>query len=276
MPKNKEIIPAIKPWKYEDSVETVKPLVALYNKVSLDLVRELYAAREALSSSGFRSDLTSDQMARGSGPVKMGENSTSDEDSVKTKGINLVTNVTRFHTFKDYLDEVGINKMTANRWLALYSPQEDKLYTPEEMDQKLEELFQKIRKMRLKEYGWSPEGWTEAMERKYKKWLTLQTTQESIQDSGFSQAELFSREYFNLLARQMQDAPTPAEIIRFNDLCDAYSGKVTNVVKIEDQITIVQVVEKALSLFSADKRPLVARSIASIIQDLSMHMEEGK
>lgn len=185
-------------------------------------------------------------------------------------------NGTRFQTFQTYLEDIGLAKRTAYNWLALYSPKEDKLYTPEEMDQKLEELFQKIRKMRLKEYGWSPEGWTEAMERKYKKWLTLQTTQESIQDTGFSQAELFSREYFNLLARQMQDAPTPAEIIRFNDLCDAYSGKVTNVVKIEDQITIVQVVEKALSLFSADKRPEVARSIASIIQDLSMHMEEGK
>lgn len=246
MPKNKEIIPAIKPWKYEDSVDAVKPLVALYNKVSLDLVRELYAAREALSNSGFRSDLTSGNSARGS------------------------------YTWEGFCLEIGLSKRTANSWLALYSPQEDKLYTPDEMDQKLEELFQKIRKMRLKEYGWSPEGWTEAMERKYKKWLTLQTTQESIQDTGFSQAELFSREYFNLLARQMQDAPTPAEIIRFNDLCDAYSGKVTNVVKIEDQITIVQVVEKALSLFSADKRPLVARSIASIIQDLSMHMEEGK
>lgn len=247
MPKNKEIIPATKPWKYEDSVEAVKPLVALYNKVSLDLVRELYAAREALSNSGFRTDLTSAQMSQGS------------------------------YTWSGYCSEIGIPYATAKRWLALYSPQEDKLYTPEEMDQKLEELFQKIRKMRLKEYGWSPDGWTEAMERKYKKWLSLQTTQESIQqDTGFSQAELFSREYFNLLARQMQDAPTPAEIIRFNDLCDAYSGKVTNVVKIEDQITIVQVVEKALSLFSADKRPEVARSIASIIQDLSMHMEEGK
>jgi len=144
------------------------------------------------------------------------------------------------------------------------------------MDQKLEELFQKIRKKREKEFGWTPEGWTPALERKYTKWLQLQNTQESIEEKGYSQAELFSREYFNLLARQMQDAPSAEEVLRFNDLCEAYEGRVTDVVKIEDQITIVQVVEKALSLFPSEKRPLVARSVASIINDLSTNMEEGK
>ncbi|WP_319758136.1 hypothetical protein [uncultured Sphaerochaeta sp.] len=276
MPKNKEIIPANKPWKYEESVETAKPLVAMYKKVSLDLVRELYAAREALSNSGFRTDRTSGNSAQGSDAEKPCENLSKNEDNLETKGINLVSNETRFQTFQTYLDEIGLSKPTAYRWLALYSPQEDKLYTPEEMDQKLEELFQKIRKKREKEFGWTPEGWTPALERKYTKWLQLQNTQESIEEKGYSQAELFSREYFNLLARQMQDAPSAEEVLRFNDLCEAYEGRVTDVVKIEDQITIVQVVEKALSLFPSEKRPLVARSVASIINDLSANMEEGK
>ncbi|WP_320130270.1 hypothetical protein [uncultured Sphaerochaeta sp.] len=246
MAKNKEIIPSMKAWNYEESVAASKPLVALYNKVSLDLVRELYAAREALSNPGYRADLTS---------------------------ADLVTNVTRLHTFKDYLEEIGINKMTANRWLALYSPQEDKLYTREELEEKFEALFLTIRKKRLKQFGWAPEGWTESNERKYQTWLKMQDTQKSLEEKGYEQAELFSREYFNLLARQMQDDPTPAEILHFNDLCETYSGRVTSVVKVEDQMTIVQVVEKALSLFDADKRPEIGRSIAKVIDDLSLQME---
>jgi len=113
MPKNKEIIPANKPWTYEESVETARPLVAMYKKVSLDLVRELYAAREALSNSGFRTDRTLSNSGLGS------------NSEVK----NLVTNVTRSQTFKDFLNDIGLPKATAYSWLALYSPQEDKLYT---------------------------------------------------------------------------------------------------------------------------------------------------
>ena len=140
-------------WNYEKSVETTKTLVSAYKKVSLDLVRELYAAHEALSNPGYRTD----------------RNRIPD-----TSNADLVTNVTRLHTFEEYLSEIGINKMTASRWLALYIPSEDRLLTVEEAKERLEARYQELRQLVVSHVGndsWRPEGWVQAFENRYRKEL---------------------------------------------------------------------------------------------------------
>ena len=56
----------IKPWDYKESVEVAKHYYESLQKSHLDLVRELHAAHNALSNSGYRRDLTSGQMSQGS------------------------------------------------------------------------------------------------------------------------------------------------------------------------------------------------------------------
>ena len=154
----KEIVPATRPWKYEESVEVAKGLVGTAFKCTLDLVRELYAAREALHNERFRSDVAGGKMYRSI--VTTGDNfAGSGSDAEK-----------QFHTFQDYLTDIGLSPRTARYWLSLYSPREDKLYSPEELKQKVLALFQEVRERRKDEYAWEPDGWTPALEAKYRKW----------------------------------------------------------------------------------------------------------
>ena len=95
----KEIVPATRPWKYEESVEVAKSLVGTAFKCTLDLVRELYAAREALSQSGYRSDIPQKDISKNS-------NNLVQFAQGYTKPIQL-------HTFQNYLNDIGLSRRTA-------------------------------------------------------------------------------------------------------------------------------------------------------------------
>jgi hypothetical protein len=79
-------------------------MVVRWRYVTLELVAELYQAREALSHPGKRSD--------------------------------LVTDDTRLQTWSQYLTDVGLHRMTAHRWLERYLPEEQKLLTTEEAEER--------------------------------------------------------------------------------------------------------------------------------------------
>ena len=166
--------------------------------------------------------------------------------------------------------------MTANRWLVLYSPKEDKLYTPEEAQQALVALFEKVKNKRRKAYAWEPEGWTPILERRYQKWLSLENVLETVEQKGYEQAELFSREYLNLLAHQLEDDPTPDEILHFDALCNEYASKIDGSIKVEKPMTIVQMVEKAVSILDKEEQSKVMKSVVVVLNDLSIHMENEK
>lgn len=68
----------------------MRPLVVRWKSVTVDMLEELWRAREALSSQGARTD--------------------------------LVTNDTRF-IWAGYLQDISLNRMTAHRWLAQYDPE---------------------------------------------------------------------------------------------------------------------------------------------------------
>lgn len=259
--ETKDIVPAFKPWKYEDSVAVAKPLVATYKKISLDLVRELYAAREALANSGYRTDLTNGKAYH---PTETTSSQMLRGDSDKEK---------QFHTFQSYLDDIGLNKMTANRWLVLYSPREDKLYTPEEYQDMLIALFQRVQANRVTKYGWEPEGWTSSLERKYQRWLAAERIATDLAEKDRQRGELFSREYLLQLKTELQDDPTPDEILRFNELCTRYEPVVGKEVKIEKPMTIVQMVEKAVEALPETERPKVMETVVVVLNDLLQKKE---
>ena len=90
----------------ELSAQNLKAKVLNWNTLTLDIVEELSNARKFYSSPGFRSDRT------------------------------LLHHATRLLTWQGYCLEVGIDRTTAHRWLERYLPEEHKLLTPEELEDK--------------------------------------------------------------------------------------------------------------------------------------------
>lgn len=239
------------PWSFAKAVARCKPMVETYKKIELDLLKELFSAREALANQGFRSDLTSGQMSQGSP-----------------------------NTWESFCDQIGILKRTANRWLFLYDHQNDCLLEPEEArsrrDQMLEQMFRQIQAHSKKDPSWRPEDWTAPFERAYQKWLGELKTLNAIEQKGFEQAEMFSREYLRVLAQQMQEDPSPEEMLYQEELCIKYENVVTPLVRVEQQISIARIVEKSILMFPLEARSAVARSVAKIVMDMSDHMEGEK
>ena len=123
-------------WSYDSAVEKLKPMVINWAKKTLEVARELYIANKKLSNSGYRSDLISPQMRRGSREL---DDLTCAHLSIGSDNLSSLTCVPADKgsneqpcTFKDFCDAVGIPYSTARRWLVLYDPDKDYLLTTEE------------------------------------------------------------------------------------------------------------------------------------------------
>jgi hypothetical protein len=235
-------------WDYDESVKTTKFLVSQFKKCSLDIVRELYWARENLSAPGYRSDLkietTSCKMAQGN----------------------------ELHTFAEYLEEIGLSRRTAYNWLSLYSPTEDKLYSVEEMKLKISNLFEEVYNLRKSNPQYKPAGWDNKQELAYQKWEEKAHPNFLSEDVVQKEYKEFDREYLNILSKTM-DNPTPDDIMRQMELCKKYQDVATKEAPVQDQMHIVRYVEKALEMFDEDKRADIALSIAKVLQLIAIDSE---
>jgi hypothetical protein len=81
-------------WDYDESVNRMKPLVVKWRTMTIEMLQELWTARENMKAQGARTDLTSGKLARG---------------------------------WETYCEEIGLPKRTANRWLSQYDAVEQKL-----------------------------------------------------------------------------------------------------------------------------------------------------
>lgn len=254
---DKALQKVVKAWSFKESVVIAKHCWSMSQKYSLDLVRELHAANEALSNSGYRSDLTSCQMAQGS-EVNAGERScmTSSHDE------------NRFHTFDEYLSEVGIAKRTAYRWLALYDSDKDILLSMEEFKARklleFEELIKQLEASVGKPIDWRPDGWSTACENYYNTKLKQRKLLEIAQRNSFDQAELFNREYLASLSDRF-DVASPQEILEFGRLCEDLKPYAAKEVPVPKQVRVVKLVEAALSEFQPAVREKVAKFVAETI-----------
>lgn len=253
----KEIVPATRPWKYEESVEVAKSLVGTAFKCTLDLVRELYAAREALHNERFRSDVAGGKMYRSI--VTTGDNfAGSGSDAEK-----------QFHTFQDYLTDIGLSPRTARYWLSLYSPREDKLYSPEELKEKVLALFQEVRERRRSEYAWEPEGWTPALEAKYRKWLEQTELGEKVTDELAADGDNISREWLLQEQSRIDADMTVEEIEHFDQLYRHYSPRIPKQIKPQGPLHAVLLIEDA-AVKQCPKAPKeYLRLVAGILSDLA-------
>ena len=90
-------------WSYQKSVERVRGLILSFKVVSKEMLHELWVAREMLDARG-------------------GDRKSEDWKSNVPIG-----------TFGQYLEDVGLARTTAHRWLSQYIPEERRKKTPEEI-----------------------------------------------------------------------------------------------------------------------------------------------
>lgn len=244
----------LEPWNYEKSVERTKNLVSAFKKVSLDLVRELYAAHDALSCQGYRSDRNR---------------------IIDASNANFGTNVPRLspQTWEQYCDDIGLVKRTADRWLALYIPQEDRLLTVEEAKDLLEQRYQELRQLVVEHIGdssWRPEGWIKPFETRYQKELheaqlnriAMADRFDNYMEEG-GQIWLFDQPYLETLAERI--GSYNADPRTYMRLCKAYEKDTTKVVPIQKQVSIFQLTKAALEDISDAARPEVTRFVAELL-----------
>lgn len=242
----------LEPWNYEKSVERTKDLVSAFRKVSLDLVRELYVAHEALSCQGYRSD----------------KNRISDASNA-----DFVPNGTRLQTFEGYCEDIGLSRKTAYNWLALYLPDQDRLLTVEEAKDLLEQRYQKLRQLVVEHIGdssWRPEGWIKAFEARYQKELRAAELNRIAMADSFDQyideggqIWLFDQPYLETLAERI--GSYNADPRTYMRLCKAYEKDTTKVVPIQKQVSIFQLAKAALEDISDAARPEVTRFVAELL-----------
>lgn len=240
------------PWNYEKSVENAKGLVSAFRKVSLDLVRELYAAHEALSCQGYRSD----------------KNRISD-----TSNADIVPNGTKLQTFEGYCEEIGLSRKTAYNWLALYVPEEDRLLTVEEAKERIEQRYQELRQLVVEHIGdpsWRPEGWIRPFENRYQKELhdaqleriAMADSFDNYIDEG-GQIWLFDQPYLETLAERISSYN--ADPRTYKRLCETYERESCRDVNIRKQVSIFQLAKAALEDISDAARPEVTRFVAELL-----------
>jgi len=101
----------------EQSAELLKGKLQSFNKMTVEIVEELFKARKFYNNQGYRSDLVPDG--------------------------------TRLDTYEKYIEYTGLPKRTAYNWLERYVPEQNKLLSFEEFQEKKQ--LQEIRKQSAEE-----------------------------------------------------------------------------------------------------------------------------
>jgi hypothetical protein len=114
----------------EELAKILKEKVQSHNKLTLEVVKDLYKANSFYSHRGVRTDL------------------------IKGKGGNASKK--KFHSWDDFLQYIGLGRSTAYNWLKSYLPEENRLKTLEE--RKAEASEKKKKSSTETPKGETPEG----------------------------------------------------------------------------------------------------------------------
>lgn len=262
-------------WTYDSAVNQLKPLVSGWKKKTLEIVRLLYRANQELLNPGYRSDIkkmyrstvtTSGQLSRGC-----------EDNSIQEKP----------QTWEQFCIDVGIEKRTANRWLALYDEKADRLLTSDEAKQRALEirdaLFEDVRRHRTTEGGWEPERWNQSLENQYQAWLVEKGYSQiqvdphyyerlavSDTDDGLYDFGLMSRSFIHDIGVRATRRMSGDNAVKFDTTAKKYSSRVPSGVNPHEVMRIPELALAALELFPAETRRQVAVVAAEAFRDLAL------
>lgn len=291
-------------WTYDSAVEKLKPMVINWAKKTLEVARELYIANKKLSNSGYRSDLISPQMRRGSGELN---DLTCAHLSIGSDNLSSLTCVPADKgyneqpcTFKDFCDAVGIPYSTARRWLALYDPDKDYLLTTEEYkDERTKELdafYESVRKKREKIAGYIPEAkdidlkwnrnitaWTDTVEGRFQAWLVNKGYKDldpskllpaAPVPDDYDEFGLFGFEYLDSLAKKCTKKVSGEGAKEYLNMTKEYGPRIPKGVDTRNILRIPVIVEAEFDDLDTFQKKETAKVLSEII--LKIGLEEKK
>ena len=241
MQKSNELTTNRLNWNYETSVEVAKKHVKLLKRRTLELVRELYAAHENLDP---RERTATGQFC------PMGK------------------------SWQNYCDDIGLSKRTANSWLALYLPDEDRLMTTEEFKQRLIDSYEAlIAQLDMRYPSFRPEGWNDRVEAYWQKKQKLMQLQQlaarPVSEIVDPQPSLFDDSFLDSLK-----VPSSEEIVRFGQLKSKAESYVVPGVDEHQQIKALSFIEATVRQFPAQSRRDIIRSLASMMLEILLNEED--
>ena len=291
-------------WSYDSAVEKLKPMVINWAKKTLEVARELYIANKKLSNSGYRSDLISPQMRRGSGELDDLTCAHLSIGSSESDGVTLSIcgqgSNEQPCTFKDFCDAVGIPYSTARRWLVLYDPDKDYLLTTEEYkDERTKELdafYESVRKKREKIAGYIPEAkdinlkwnrnitsWTDTMEGRFQAWLVDKGYEDldptkllpaAPASEDYDEFGLFGFEYLDSLAKKCTKKVSGEGAKEYLNMTKEYGPRIPRGVDTRNILRIPVIVEAEFDDLDTFQKRETAKVLSEIIMKLAL--EEKK
>lgn len=130
-------------------------------------------------------------------------------------------------------------------------------------------LFQEVRERRKDEYAWEPDGWTPALEAKYRKWESQQKLADKVADDVAGQGDAITREW--LLQEQGRiesSAMTAEEIVHVTDLMQEYQPHMPAGVEAKDPCHLVYLVEEAARKAVPDDPVKFIGAVSGILNDI--------
>ena len=290
-------------WSYEGAVERLKPMVVHWVKRTLEVARELYIANKKLSNSGYRSDLTSSQMRRGSevqGDLTSCQVARSSAENNLTLCTHAQGSAGQFHTFKDFCSAIGISYRTALKWISLYDPDRDYLLTTEEyIDEKAKELnafYESVRKKREKIAGYIPEAkdidlrwnrnmtsWTDTVEVRFQAWLVDKGYKDldpskllpaAPASEDYDEFGLFGFEYLDSLAKKCTRKVSGEGAKEYLNMIKEYGPRIPKGVDTRNILRIPVIVEAEFDDLDTFQKRETAKVLSEII--LKLGWEEKK
>ena len=261
-------------WTYDSAVNQLKPLVAGWQKKTLEIVRLLYRANQEISNSGYRSD------------IKNMYRSTVTTSGQLSRGYNEASASEEPKTWEQFCIDVGIEKRTANRWLALYDPDEDRLLSTEEAKERAlairDALFEDVRNHRISQPDWKPERWNDRLESQYKIWLIEKGYDElpepeyygplppSSDEIYIGEFGTFNRTYFDDIAIRVAKRTRGDGAIRFSTLVDRVGKRVPKGIEARFVARIPEMALAGLEEFPPETRKEIAILCAEVFRDAAL------
>ena len=244
---------------YKNFVKYGKQLLDRIEYNQLELSRLCYRANQELGGQGKRNDLASANLSH-------------------------VRQVEGCKTFGDFCKDLKISRATGYRFIALYNPEEDRLYTKDEMKEMAEAawnaLCEEIHHHRTHgEPLWKPEKWNSSLEFRYEEWLVQHGFKAQIKvdpsilsvpglpSAGYPSFGPFTFEFIDYVGHYCIEETRGDGAVRFFNMCQRYKSSVPKGIEPNSVLRIPVMVKGAISQLPAEARRDATILVANILRD---------
>lgn len=243
---------------YKNFVEYGKLLLDRIERNQLELSRLCYRANQAFGGQGKRNDLV-------------------------PANLSHMRQVECGKTFGDFCKELKISRATGYRFIALYNPEEDRLYTKEEMKQMAEDAWNavctEIHNHRINgEPGWKPDNWNETLEFRYDTWLIQHGFKRpevnpsilngaKLPSAGYPSSGPFAFSFIDSIGHYCIEETSGDGADRFYKMTERYKSRVPKGIEPNNVLRIPVMVRGAIAQLPAEARKDATILVANILRD---------